>query len=93
MSGIKTFPSLLGALSPVGGLSGKLSIPDRIQNETYTGSCEVVPNAFNAQTLLTANKLLAKDIVVRKVPYYENSNPQNGITVYIAEGGNSNANA
>lgn len=50
----------------------------------YSGDYEVVPNAFSAQVLPTANKSLMQDVVVQKVPYYETSNVQQGITVYIA---------
>lgn len=92
MSGIKAFESLSGrissgctlsgTLSCEGGLSGKVSIPNNYKR--YDGNYEAVPNAFNTQTLPTANKLLTQDIVVKKVPYYETSNIQQGITVYIA---------
>ena len=92
MSSIKAFESLSGhisggctlsgTLSCNGSLSGKISIPTNF--DRYNGDYEVVPNAFNAQTLPTANKLLTQDVVVKKVPYYETSNIQQGITVYIA---------
>ena len=45
----------------------------------------MVPSAFNTQVLPTANKVLKKDVTVQKVPYFETSNIQNGVTVYIAE--------
>lgn len=93
MSSIKTFESLSGrissectlsgVLSCEGGLSGKISINNNY--ERYDGNYEVVPNAFNTQILPTTNKLLTQDIVVKKIPYYETSNIQQGITVYIAE--------
>ena len=51
----------------------------------YSGEYEVVPSAFNTQVLPTANKVLKKDVTVQKVPYFETSNVQNGVTVYIAE--------
>ncbi|MCB6646211.1 hypothetical protein LI154_13300 [[Clostridium] scindens] len=41
--------------------------------------------------LPTANKVLKKDIVVQKVPYFETSNNYDGVTVYIAEEVNQNA--
>ena len=93
MSSIKAFEALSGrisggctlsgSLSCSGGLSGKVSLPTNF--ERYNGDYEVTPDAFNAQTLPTANKLLTQDVVVKKVPYYETSNIQQGITVYIAE--------
>ena len=60
-------------------------------SKPYSGEYEVVPNAFNTQVLPTANKVLKKDIVVQKVPYFETSNNYDGVTVYIAEEVNQNA--
>lgn len=74
--------TLYGSLSCNGGLSGKISMGATYP--PYSGDYEVTPNAFNAQILPTANKSLTQDIVVKSVPYYETSNAQDGITVYIA---------
>ena len=51
--------------------------------EAYEGGYEVVPKAFEPVVLPTKNKLLADDVTVTKVPYYEVSN-ETGTTVYIA---------
>ena len=93
MSSIKAFECLTGHISGLctlsgelsckGGLSGKLSAV--INYNVYSGEYEVVPSAFNTQVLPTANKVLKKDVTVQKVPYFETSNVQNGVTVYIAE--------
>lgn len=82
MSSIKAFECLTGHISGLctlsgkltcfGSLSGKLSAV--IDFNAYSGEYEVVPNAFNTQVLPTANKVLKKDIVVQKVPYFETSN-------------------
>lgn len=99
MSSIKAFECLTGHISGLctlsgkltcfGSLSGKLSAV--IDFNAYSGEYEVVPNAFNTQVLPTANKVLKKDIVVQKVPYFETSNNYDGVTVYIAEEVNQNA--
>lgn len=81
--------TLSGKLTCFGSLSGKLSAV--IDFNAYSGEYEVVPNAFNTQVLPTANKVLKKDIVVQKVPYFETSNNYDGVTVYIAEEVNQNA--
>ncbi len=85
----KTERHLSGKLTCFGSLSGKLSAV--IDFNAYSGEYEVVPNAFNTQVLPTANKVLKKDIVVQKVPYFETSNNYDGVTVYIAEEVNQNA--
>lgn len=89
MSSIKAFECLTGHISGLctlsgkltcfGSLSGKLSAV--IDFNAYSGEYEVVPNAFNTQVLPTANKVLKKDIVVQKVPYFETSNNYDGVTM------------
>lgn len=93
MSSVKAFEYLKGTISGRNTLSGKLSGESNLSGklsiatdfDAYTGEYEVVPSAFHTQTLPTANKVLNEDIIVQKVPYYETSNIQNGVTVYIAE--------
>lgn len=49
----------------------------------YSGSYVVIPDTKDQQ-LETKNKWMTDDILVKEIPYYETSNQQNGITVYIA---------
>ena len=49
----------------------------------YDGAYEVTPKADSAVILPTKDRLLSKDVNVKKIPYYETSN-QTGVTVYIA---------
>lgn len=51
---------------------------------TYSGSYEVVPAAFEPQTLDTDGKLMKDDVLVHEIPYLETSNDSGGITVSIA---------
>lgn len=78
---LKTLP---GELSTGVQLTGKLSAAPSHSYPPYTGDYEVTPKT-TPQTLETAGKVLAKDIVVNAVPYFETSNEQDGWTVYIAE--------
>jgi len=50
----------------------------------YEGSYVVVPE-IRSQTLQTKDKKMTDDVLVREIPYYETSNIQNGITVFIAD--------
>lgn len=59
------------------------------EHEQYTGSYEVTPKAFESQTLETQDKILADDIIISEVPYYETANDTGGVTSYIAKEGNS----
>jgi hypothetical protein len=49
----------------------------------YTGTYEVIPQAWQDVSLETAGKKMEQDVTVHKIPYYETSNPQGGMTVYI----------
>ena len=75
--------TLAGSISCNGGLAGKLSVTQEC--EAYIGNYKVVPQAFNEQVLLTAHKVLAEDVTISKVPYWETGNTSNGMTAYIAK--------
>ena len=51
----------------------------------YEGPYVVTPLAHNPVILATKDKLMADDVTVLKVPYYETSNIYGGNTVFIAE--------
>ena len=51
----------------------------------YSGEYEVIPSTNSEQVLKTASKLLSRDVVVAKVPYFETSNDSNGKTAYIGK--------
>lgn len=75
--------TLYGTLSCNRGLSGQLSVPAKTEHEVFAEDYEVIPNTLEDQVLNTANKVLSKDIVVRKIPYQETGNTSEGTTVYI----------
>lgn len=52
---------------------------------TYAGPYTVTPRPHDSVELETRDKLMADNVVVLKVPYYETSNIYDGKTVYIAE--------
>lgn len=52
--------------------------------DVYDGQYEVTPSAHNPIVLETREKLMADDVTVNKIPYYETSN-ESGLTVYIAD--------
>ena len=51
--------------------------------DVYRGEYEVTPKAHSETILETREKLMADDVTVLKIPYYETSN-ESGLTVYIA---------
>ncbi|MBS6180588.1 MAG: hypothetical protein KH921_07345 [Erysipelotrichaceae bacterium] len=93
MSSIKPLESLTGTISAECTLSGELSCNDGLvgklsvtsEYDAYTGNYQVIPHAFNAQTLNTANRLLKEDIIVAAIPYWETSNDSDGLTAYIGK--------
>lgn len=66
-------------------IQGALTIPSTPGLELYGGPYEVTPKAWDAQVLETEGKLMADDVTVFKVPYYETINLFDGKTAYIAE--------
>ena len=79
---IEVEPELTGDIDVEAELSSIIAYSTA---ETYDGAYEVTPMADVEQVLATAQKLMADDVTVHKVPYYETSN-DHGMTVYIAEG-------
>ena len=49
----------------------------------YEGPYEVTPKVDD-QTLETKDKWMSDNVHVKEIPYYETSNIQNGLTVFIA---------
>lgn len=49
----------------------------------YEGTYVVTPSAEEAQTLLTAHKMMLEDVKVEKIPYAEVSNNSGGTTATI----------
>ena len=66
-------------------IHGTLTIPSSPGLELYGGPYEVTPKAWDVQILETEGKLMADDVTVFKVPYYETVNLFDGKTAYIAE--------
>lgn len=50
----------------------------------YEGNYTVLPLAFQDTVLLTKNKKMTENVVIKEIPYYEISNSSGGSTVYIA---------
>lgn len=74
---------LSGTVSKEISYIGKLNIITGY--DTYQGPYNVIPKAFEQQTLKTANRLMTENVVVLEVPYFEVGNDENGTTVYIAK--------
>ena len=73
-----------GTLSLLDMNEGEFGVFQRVSGaDTYTGDYEVIPQAETEVILATRDKVMANDVTVRKVPYYEVSNTK-GTTVYIA---------
>ena len=82
ISGSLSTPLISGSLSKDYSIVVTLDIPISMEYETYGGETEVTPST-QPQVLLTDGFLMADNITVKKISYYETSN-QTGKTVYIA---------
>ena len=79
---IKSVGALKGTVKSVGGITGKIYASDKYQNEAYKGPYEVEPSS-EEQTLLTKDKNMVEDFIIRPIPYAEVTNTSQGITVMI----------
>ena len=71
---------LVGVFRPSSNLTGKVAIT--VDHEYYVGEYDVTPK-IEQQVLSTNDKLMADDITVKAIPFYEVSNPQGGTTFII----------
>lgn len=55
-----------------------------IGGEVYDGDYGITPKV-EAQTMPTKNKVMADDVTVRAIPFFDVSNTSGGSTVYIAK--------
>lgn len=62
---------------------GIKTVAEYAPEDEYQGEYETVSKAFQDSYLETKNKRLRKNIRVKEIPYYEASNPSDGVTVYI----------
>lgn len=85
---LKGSGTISGFLNAQKGISGTLTIPSTPGLELYGGPYEVTPKAWSDQILMTNGKLMADDVTVFRVPFYETSNLFDGLTVFIAEDSN-----
>lgn len=68
MGGVSGIGSIKGHLSPIGSLSGTISVPigGAVERDIYEGEYEIAPGD-EVQVLPTANKLLKHNIVIAAV--------------------------
>ena len=52
---------------------------------TYEGEYEVTPKVYESKTLQTKNHSMKDDILIKKIPQYEVTNPSEGYTLIIGE--------
>ncbi len=80
--------TLVGELSHAGSLSGSVSIAQGwgIPPESeYHGTYKIVPDPVNNQELPTKDKFLSENIKLSKIPYFETTNSEGGMTVIIGD--------
>lgn len=75
--------SLAGSLSPPAALSGILSIPTYIDVDLYDGPTEVTPGE-EPQVLNTAEKVVARNIVINPIPSNYGLITWNGSTLTVS---------
>lgn len=83
-----------GSCRLINRLDGRCSLTDVLDGsvlpilvtseyEYYTGAYEVIPRAHDEVILQTTGLMMADDVTVRRVPYYE-THSETGVTAYIA---------
>lgn len=58
------------------------TVTEFVGGELYTGKYDVTPKVTE-QMLRTKGKVLADDVRIKEIPYYDVSNTSGGSTIYI----------
>lgn len=90
---MKLHGSVSGKISGGGKMSGSVSSAGTIDGaisagaprNVYSGVYKITPKTGEEVVLKTTKKYMEQDITVLKVPFYQISNEQGGITVYIGD--------
>ena len=57
-----------------------------IGGEMYTGDTTVIPSTSESdQILRTKNKVMVENVTIKPIPFFETSNDEDGVTVYIGD--------
>ena len=57
-----------------------------IGGEMYMGNTTVIPSTSESDQILhTKNKVMGDNVVIKPIPFYETSNNEDGVTVYIGD--------
>ena len=79
---IKSVGTLKGTVKSVCFITGIIYFSDEYRKEAYKGPYEVEPSS-EEQILLTKEKNMVEDFIIRPIPYAEVTNTSQGITVMI----------
>lgn len=81
--GITSIGTIKGALAARASLAGRLSIPTYIDVDPYDGPTEVTPGE-EPQVLNTAEKVVARNIVINPIPSNYGLITWNGSTLTVS---------
>lgn len=63
---------------------GEIYVVAEDVRSVYTGDYVITPKVA-AQTMLTKDKVMSKDVTIKAIPFFNVSNTSGGSTVYIAK--------
>ena len=63
-------------------ISATVRYPIDVRIPTYDGNYQVVPKSTE-QVLSTKDKKMKDDLTVKAIPYFETSNEEDGVTIFI----------
>lgn len=63
-------------------ISAIVRYPIDVRIPTYDGNYQVVPKSTE-QLLSTKDKQMTDDVTIKAIPYFETSNEEDGVTIFI----------
>lgn len=84
MNGViqKQYGVLKGKIRSEISISATVRYPIDVRIPTYDGNYQVVPKSTE-QLLSTKDKQMTDDVTIKAIPYFETSNEEDGVTIFI----------
>lgn len=73
---------LKGKIQSEISISATVRYPIDVRIPTYDGNYQVVPKSTE-QLLSTKDKQMTDDVTIKAIPYFETSNEEDGVTIFI----------
>lgn len=82
---LNSSPHIYGRISTGGTIVGRISIPQNLTFEIYSGEYAITPQTYSPVEMETAGRVMRNNVTIERIPQFEVSNESGGSTLIIGE--------